>query len=1405
MPRCLLPLPTCLSVLSLPGLSFPVAWIMLASFAAPGLALPCPVPMRIGGEPAQQDSGKHPNIAVNSPGVLPRDRAGKELNTDFETGDLTDWKIDGKAFEQQPIEGEISANRPFGEGKKAELTGRFWIGGYEQLRDEPKGQLQSRPFVVSHPYATFLVGGGSARTTRVELVDASSNKVLFQQSGNNVENMRPALVDTRAWMGSEIFIRLVDQSSAGWGHLNFDDFRFHAEKPVFADPNRVILPAPSVEELYPHAGLDAEKAAEVMEVPPGFQVQLAATEPDVSQPIAMAMDDRGRLWIAEAYEYPIRAPEGQGRDRILIFEDTNGDGRLNQRKVFAENLNLVSGLEVGFGGVWVGAAPHFLFIPDRNGDDQPDGPPQVLLDGWGYQDTHETLNAFIWGPDGWLYGCHGVFTHSRVGKPGTPDSQRTPINAGIWRYHPLRHEFEVFAHGTSNPWGVDFDDLGQAFCTACVIPHLYHVIQGARYQRQGGTHFNPHTYDDIKTIARHRHFVGNQWNEGDRRRSDDLGGGHAHAGAMVYLGGAWPKQFHGKLFMHNIHGNRVNVDQLIPKGSGFEGDRFPDFLLTRDQWSQMINLRYGPDGQVWAIDWYDQNQCHRRDPNAHDRGNGRIFRIVYNDAPVVHLDLSKRTDIELAKLQTHANDWYVRHARRLLQERADQGSLSTEAVTHLVQLAQQAPQARTRLRAIWCLHGTGHLDDALQTRLQDDPSDYIRGWLIQLCMERHQDEPGIEWVQRWVQMARDDSSQVVRRYLASACQRLPREQRWDLLAALTQYPIDAADANLPLLYWYALEPLADANPQRALALAMAAGQAIDILPGFMIRRLGSEGDATLGLLVQGLLDEFPSGSKGETQTALVYVRGMTEALRGVKQATMPAGWTQAQTRLLSSDDPELRVRAAILAMIFGHDQGVSQLRAAIEDDAMGLELRELALQKLLQLPRNRDARLRSYLLSQVGDSAMGQIALRALAHFEDPQVAQTLIESYAKLPPQHRRDALATLTARAESGLLLLNAIESKGIDSRDLTADLVRQLRNLDHPELNQLIASVWGTVRNTPEARQLEIDRIKAMMQAADLGQLDVARGRTLFHKTCAQCHTLFGQGGQVGPDLTGSNRANLDYLLSNILDPSSVMAKEYQPTIFQLEDGRVITGIVRSQDANSFVVQTAEQSQVLVKEDVLASKLSPLSMMPEDLLKPFGDSEIQQLLAYLASPRQTPVLATPEYLPTLFDGQTLAGWAGNASLWRVEESQIIGRTQGLSKNEFLVSQIELENFRLSFDVLLKENIGNSGVQFRSQPEANGSVKGYQADIGQGWWGKLYEEHGRGLLWSESGEAHLKPGTWNRYEILARGDRIQTFLNGQLCVDLTDPEGAKRGRIALQLHSGPPMEVRFRRFQLEVLPPSP
>ncbi len=234
-----------------------------------------------------------------------------------------------------------------------------------------------------------------------------------------------------------------------------------------AAPVVVALSLPAQEQKTSNAPfLKPEEAVARMDIPAGFEVSVFAAEPDIGEPIAFTFDDRGRIWVVENYNYVNRRSHtDEPVTRIQILEDTDGDGVFDTRKLFTDKLTFSSGIAVGFGGVFVGSPPHLTFIPDADGDDQPDGPPQVLLDGWGIQDRHETLNSFLWGPDGWLYGCHGVFTQSLVGLPGTPDAERQYIDGGIWRYHPTKKRFEVFASGLSNPWGFDFNDVGQGFAT----------------------------------------------------------------------------------------------------------------------------------------------------------------------------------------------------------------------------------------------------------------------------------------------------------------------------------------------------------------------------------------------------------------------------------------------------------------------------------------------------------------------------------------------------------------------------------------------------------------------------------------------------------------------------------------------------------------------------------------------------------------------------------------------------------------------------------------------------------------------------------------------------------------------------------------------------------------------------
>lgn len=1312
--------------------------------------------------------------------VKPTSADGKVLNLDFETGTLQDWVAEGQAFAGQPIEGDTVASRR--SDMRSAHEGKFWIGGYEKQFDAPVGTLTSVAFPVTHPFASFLFNGGEHATTRVELLNARTGDVFFKISGENSEELKRVIVDLKPVANQEMKIRLVDQNRGGWGHLNFDHFRFHASRP---EPGRPLLPRLTSDD-YPHAGLTADEAARAMQLPPGFRVTVSAAEPDVQQPIAMAIDDRGRVWVAEAYEYPNKAPRG-GRDRILIFEDKDGDGRLETRKVFTEGLNLVSGLEVGFGGVWVGAAPELLFIPDANGDDVPDGAARILLDGWGLQDTHETLNTFLWGPDGWLYGCHGVFTHSEVGRPGDPPAKRQKLDAAIWRYHPTRHEFEVFAHGTSNPWGVDFNDHGQAFCTACVIPHLFHIIQGARYQRQAGQHLNPHTYRDITTIADHLHYLGAN-PHGGNNRSDEAGGGHAHAGAMIYLGGAWPARYRNQIFMNNIHGQRLNMDVLQPKGSGYVGRHGPDFLKTGDRASQILNLRYGPDGNAWMIDWYDMQACHTGNTQAHDRSNGRIYKISGGQSLPGPAAIGRLSDRELAELVLHQNDWYVRHSRRLLQERAAAGSLAPDAIARLIEIATRHQDETRRLRAVWSLHVTGALSMDLAAGLLADPNPFVRGWSVQLLAER---QPPAWFVGRCEELARDDQSPVVRLYLASAAQRLPLASRWKILEHLVSHAGDAQDHNLPLMYWYAAEPLAAEDASRAMTLALSAGPKLPLVRDFLLRRIASlEGRAALEALVRGL------GQADSAELQLAFLQSIRTALRGQRRVDAPSGWGAVSAVLAQSPRDEVRLQARALGVTFGDASALAAFRELAESKTAPDASRHEAIDALIAAGDRELAPLLQRLLQ---DPVTRSIAIRGLAQYDDPKTPEELLKRYSEFRPEDKRAALATLCSRPASALALLAAIEGKTLPGTDLTADLIRQLQYLKNDELQRRLVSVWGTVRESAADRLQLVEHYKKL---AESDEHDATLGRAIFAKTCQRCHVLYGVGNRIGPDLTGSNRANLDYLLSNIVDPSAVMAKEYQPTILITLDGRVITGIVSAENEKSLTILTADAPVIIPKGEIEERVQSDKSMMPDDQLKLFSEFEVRSLLAYLRGKEQVALKATRATAALFFNGKDLSGWSGDPELWSVDNGEIVGRTNGLKQNEFLVSDLAAGNFRLNVDVRLLRNAGNSGIQFRSQP-AGHEVKGYQADVGVGWWGKLYEELGRGLIWDKSGEAHVKHDDWNTYTIEANGSRVKTWINGKPCVDLDDPAGARTGVFAFQLHSGGATEVRFRNLRLEVLEP--
>ncbi len=421
---------------------------------------------------------------------------------------------------------------------------------------------------------------------------------------------------------------------------------------------------------------------------------------------------------------------------------------------------------------------------------------------------------------------------SSVGKPGTPDEQRTKVNCGVWRFHPSRHAFEMVANGTTNPWGLDFDDFGEAFITNCVIKHLWHVIPGAHYQRMYGQDADPYAYSLMESCADHIHWAGGDWTTSRGGAiHNESGGGHAHVGAMVYLGDNLPDSYRDSIFMCNLHGSRVNNDILERKGSGYVAHHGPDFLLANDPWFRGITIAYGPDGGVYVSDWTDTGECHNY--NAVDRTNGRIYKITYGSPAPIQVDLETLSDDRLVELQLHHNDWFVRHARRILQERALAGHLAETTRPALLNILKTHGDVTRQLRALWALHATGGVEHALGMQLLGHPEEQVRSWVIRLADEG---SIGLEAaLPRLAEMAKSDPSPKVRLALASLLQKLAVKDRWPIAEALSQHAEDATDANLPLMIWYGIEPLAAADSRRAGTLLL--NTRIPLLREYLARQM----------------------------------------------------------------------------------------------------------------------------------------------------------------------------------------------------------------------------------------------------------------------------------------------------------------------------------------------------------------------------------------------------------------------------------------------------------------------------------------------------------------------------------------------------------------------------------------
>lgn len=971
--------------------------------------------------------------------------------------------------------------------------------------------------------------------------------------------------------------------------------------------------------------IPTKDAASKMTLPDGFTATLFAGEPDIVQPIAFCFDDRGRMWVVECLSYPKWSKDGKGSDRVVILEDTDGDGTFDKKTVFMDNGVNLSGIEIGFGGVWLCSSPNLLFVPILEGDKP--GKAEVKLDGWNMIDTkHNIFNSLVWGPDGWLYGCNGIQAKAWVGAPGTPKDKRTYLDCGVWRYHPTRKTFEAVAHGTTNPFGLDFDDHGELFITNCVIDHLFHFVPGGHYERMYGVDANPHVYGLMKSCVDYRHWAGGDWTTsrttgtGGKPEHSDAGGGHAHSGAAIYLADNFPAEYRNTLFTANIHGNRLNNDGLARTPSGMKGVRRKDFLFANDSWFRGICVKTGPEGGLYVSDWCDTGECHNYDKA--DTSNGRIFRVVYKGAKLWKGDVSKMTDAELVKLQLSLNDWIVRRARRVLQERAAAGTLEKGTADLLRQMLRAEQNPTRRLRALWALSATNTLAGEDVLNLISDRDEALRSWGLRIAIADRTRFTAVEYVQ--IQRAiENESSPYVRINIASAIlqaglQGAPNTACFNKFVANT-HTID--DPHLALMTWYCFEQSLSRGWKSAgdLILKMRHSQLRRNVVHFALsqpdeRKLRDDFELFGEILVRSARQ----GAKEDDEIVLDILKGVRDSLQGRKVLPVSERWGTT-IRHLTTKSPAIAREAEAVGVLFGEESILDMLKTRVTDTTAKPEDRRAAVELLA--PRRLPDFART-LHALLDDTALRGTAIRALAGFADAGTPAAIITAYPKFTAEEKTDAVQTLAARAGFAKELLGAIEKGTIPRADVPVTAARQVLALNDKGVTERLEKVWGKITPASKERAALMKKWKDVLTEDRLAKADAGNGRALFTKHCASCHKMFGEGQAVGPELTGSQRANLDYVLENVLDPSAVVPREYQMVNFTLADERVVGGIVLRETKDAVTVRTVNDTLTLPVADILTRKQTPVSIMPEGLFDQMKPDEVRDLVAYLRAKEQVPL---------------------------------------------------------------------------------------------------------------------------------------------------------------------------------------
>jgi putative heme-binding domain-containing protein len=974
------------------------------------------------------------------------------------------------------------------------------------------------------------------------------------------------------------------------------------------------------------------KAAPELNVAEGLRLDAVLREPQITKPLYINFDERGRMWVVQYRQYPWPAGlklisrdavwrnvyepafpppppyEGenakfQGKDLITIHESTRGDGVFDKTTVFLEGMNLTTAALKGRGGVYVMNTPYLLFYPCRNGADRPDtDKPEVLLSGFGLEDTHSVANSLRWGPDGWIYGAQGstvgsaIVRHGADGKPVPGEKPVHIMGQNIWRYHPETRRFEIFAEGGGNTFGVVFDDKGRVYSGHNGgDTRGFHYVQGGYYLKgfeKHGALSNPYAFGYIQPM---KHAKVDRFT-------------HTFS---IYEGGALPKEYEGKLIAVAPHRHYVIESELVRLGSTFRTEDVGKIVTpgdaAEDDFFTPVDIQIGPDGGLYIADWRAQQANHYRSSEGKTNPElGRIYRLTGKDAPAAGtFDLGKLSSEELARRYLgHNNRWFREQVLRLLGDRKD------ASLAPVLKTLVRENTGQFALEAFWGVNLCGGFDEAFAAETLSHKDPYVRAWAVRLIGDNNSAAPAL--ASKLAGMAKSEADVEVRSQLACTAKRLPTGQALAIVAGLLGHDEDAADVHIPKMIWWAVE--AHANDRGAI-LKMYEDR------GSWASKLRPDGSAVSENVMRrwamaGTQEDLLACAKlmnlaPDKEATIRLVAGFERAFEGRPVPALPDALAEALARVGGEFATLLGVRRGDAGAI---DQAIAGIGDAKKKPADRVRLIRAVGDVRAEPPQAVPLLLR--IAGAGGDETLRTAALSALQKYGNAAIGGEVVKMYGGLPGNVQTAAQTLLASRIEWARSMLKAIDTGEIKARSVEPGTVDKLRLYEEGDVKRLVGTHFPGTPST--AAELE-EKIGRMARVIRSGGGQPMAGKQLFYGRvgCANCHTVFNKGGHIGPDLTSYDRANLDSMLLAVVNPSAEIREGFENYLIVTKDGRTLDGFKVDEDGKVFVLRGIDgQNNVIPMDQIRTRKVSPKSLMPEGLLDGLSDQELKDLFAFLKS---------------------------------------------------------------------------------------------------------------------------------------------------------------------------------------------